>query len=105
MPTTVVAVRFQRAATFMALGAALLELVAALLVSHDIRVMEEGCGSSGVSGISGMGSDLPMIGHGGTLPMVQGDPVLDVEDYILQDNEFMEEHTMNMEVLLLLHNG
>ena len=86
----------------MALGAALVALAAALLVTHAIRAMEKGCGSSG---ISAMGTDLPMIGHGGALPRVHGVPTLDVEEYILQDNEFREEHIMNMAVCFLLYNG
>jgi hypothetical protein len=90
-----VAVRFQRAAALMVVGAALVALAAVFLVSPAVRAMEEGCGSS----VPGMGSGLAMTGIGGTLPRVQGIPTLDdVEQYILQDNEFRVEHTMNMEV-------
>jgi hypothetical protein len=49
-----------------------------------------------------MSSDLAMIGHGGNLPRVQGFPNLDVEEFILQDNEFREQHAMNMEVLICI---
>jgi hypothetical protein len=89
-----VAVQFQRAAALLVVGAALVALAAVFLVSPAVRAMEEGCGSS----VLGMGSDLAMTGIGGTLPRVQGIPTLDVEQFILQDNEFREEHTMNMEV-------
>ena len=47
MPTAAVAVRFRREAASMALGAALVALTAALLVSHAVHAMEEGSGSSG----------------------------------------------------------
>jgi hypothetical protein len=60
--------------------------------------MEEGGGSS-----SGMCSDLPMIGHGGTVPRVEGVQTLDLEEYIMEDTRFMGEHIINMEVRFVLY--
>ena len=87
------AVSFGRAAAFLALGAALVGLAAALLLFPAVRAMGDAGGSSG-----GMGCDLPMVGHGGTLPRVHGEQTLDVEEYILEDIRFMEEHSRNIEV-------
>jgi hypothetical protein len=96
------AVRFRKAAAFMELVAAMLVLAAVVLDSPVVRAMEEGCGSSHGSGLGAMSSDLAMIGHGRNIPRVQGFPTLDVEEFILQDNEFRAQHAMNMEVLICI---
>jgi hypothetical protein len=50
-----------------------------------------------------MGSDLPMIGHGGTVPRVEGVQTLDLEEFIMEDTRFMRQHMMNMEVRFVLY--
>ena len=77
----------------MALGAAFVALAALLLLTH--AMMEDGCGSGR---IGGMETSLPMVGHGGDPTRVHGVPTLDVEEFILQDNEFREQHIVNMAV-------
>jgi hypothetical protein len=84
-------------------GWELVVLAAAVLLSHDVRAMEEGGGSSGGTGLGGMGSDLPMIVHGGTVPRVEGVQTLDLEEYIMEDTRFMGQHIINMEVRFVLY--
>jgi hypothetical protein len=70
-------------------------MAAALLLVHAARAMEDGGGSSG-----GMGTSLPLMGHGGTARVLDAE-TLDVQGYGVQyedDIVFLNKHKNNMQV-------
>ncbi|KAK1610698.1 hypothetical protein QYE76_034371 [Lolium multiflorum] len=71
----------------------------ALALSHAAYGNGEGCSSSGTTGKGGSSSSQAAMGEGGSPPWMEDGIAMpvSVEDYIFEDNFFMEQHRTNMQ--------
>jgi hypothetical protein len=76
----------------------------ALALSHAAYGNGEGCSSSGTTGKGGSSSSQAAMGEGGSPPWMEDGIAMpvSVEDYIFEDNFFMEQHRTNMQVSVLI---